>query len=146
MKFSRILVAYDGGGQAKKALEAAIAIAKNGEGEIILLSASGVYKGDPAVDFQMQPSESLRRAAQDYMQKLLDEAADLVKAQNIPVVTEIRDGMPGPIIVEIAESKGCDLIAIGSHNHGTLYRAFLGSVSNYVLQNSPGLLLIAKDE
>lgn len=51
----------------------------------------------------------------------------------------------GPIvetIVEKAASYNADLIVLGAHNHGFLYRAFIGSVCSGVVKHSPCPVLI----
>jgi nucleotide-binding universal stress UspA family protein len=49
------------------------------------------------------------------------------------------------MIIQRAEEKGVDLIAVGSHNRTAMDRFFMGSVSNYVVQHAPKLVLVAKE-
>lgn len=51
----------------------------------------------------------------------------------------------GPIIetiIEKAKSYKADLVIMGAHNHGFLYRAFIGSVSTGVIRHSPCPVMI----
>lgn len=151
MKIKKILVALEGGDQAAKALEAAIEIAKNSGAEIYLASAyvlptayqttlsmEGIYPDNTTV------VEALYKTTHAQLEKILAEAATLVSSQNIPVFTAILDGSAGHMIIQLAEEKGIDLIAVGSHNRTAVDRFFMGSVSNYVVQHAPNLILIAK--
>lgn len=50
----------------------------------------------------------------------------------------ILDGhKPGPVIVEEAVNEKVDTIVIGTRGLGTLRRTVLGSVTDYVVHNSP---------
>ena len=149
----KILVAYDDGSQAQKALEAAIDIARNTGAEIYIASAYTipiVYQGTIASD-GIYPDNTaitnyLYESARTHLEKILAEAAERVRQENIPVYTEILEGSPGKMISHFAENKEIDLITIGSHNRTAVNRLFMGSVSNYVLQHAKCLVLIAKDE
>jgi nucleotide-binding universal stress UspA family protein len=148
----KILVAYDDGNQAKKALETAIEIAGKAEAEIYLVAAYAlpiVYQGTIALD-GMYPDNTaiinyLQENSHAYMEKILSEAAEKVRQANIPVHTEVLDGSPGRVISQYAEDNGIDLVAVGSHNRSMVNRFFIGSVSNYILQHVKCLVLIAKD-
>jgi nucleotide-binding universal stress UspA family protein len=152
MEIKKILVALDGGDQAEKALEAAIEIAKSGGAEIHLASAyalpivytstlsmEGIYPDNSTV------VETMYKIAHAQFEEILAAAAALVSSQNIPVFTEILEGSPGHMIIQRAEEKGVDLIAVGSHNRTAVDRFFMGSVSNYVVQHAPKLVLVAKE-
>jgi nucleotide-binding universal stress UspA family protein len=148
----KILVAYDDGDQAKKALDAAIEFAVSEKAEIYLVAAYAlpiVYQGTMSID-GMYPDNTavinyLQENSHTYLGKILAEAEAKVKASNIPVYTEILDGSPGRVISQFVEDKGIDLVAVGSHNRTGINRFFMGSVSNYILQHVKCLVLIAKD-
>lgn len=51
----------------------------------------------------------------------------------------------GPIVSTIftkAKQLDVDLIVVGAHSHGFLYRAFIGSVSEEILKNPPCPILV----
>lgn len=149
----KILVAYDDGNQAKRALDAAIEIAANSGAEIYLVAAYAlpiVYQGTIALD-GIYPDNTaiinyLQENSHSHLEKILAEAAAKVREANITVHTEILDGSPGRVISQFADDKGIDLISVGSHNRTVVNRFFIGSVSNYILQHVKCLVLIAKDE
>ncbi|MEQ8200968.1 MAG: universal stress protein [Syntrophomonadaceae bacterium] len=148
----KILVAYDDGNQARKALDAAMEIAR-GTGAVIhivsayalpivyqsTVSLEGIYPDNTAI------MKYLQENSQAHLTAILKEAAARVSAENIPVHTEILEGSPGRVIVQYIEKEGIDLVAVGSHNRTAVNRFFMGSVSNYILQHVKCMVLITKD-
>lgn len=62
------------------------------------------------------------------------------------VKEEVHMGAPEQVIVELAEEWRADLIVTGSHGHGFLKRAWLGSVSSGIVHHAPcSVLVIRKD-
>jgi nucleotide-binding universal stress UspA family protein len=51
--------------------------------------------------------------------------------------TLILHGAPGMAICDYAAERSARAIVIGSRDHGRIKRALLGSVSDYVVRNSP---------
>jgi nucleotide-binding universal stress UspA family protein len=148
----KILVAYDGGSQSNKALEAAIEIAGNTGAEIFIASAYTipvVYQGS-VPSGEIFPDNSviinyLYENTHNHLVKILKEAAEKVRQANIAVHTEILEGSPGKVVTQFAEDKKIDLIITGSQNRTTVNRLFMGSVSNYILHHAKCLVLVAKD-
>jgi len=149
----RILVAYDDGHQAQRALQAAIEFARNTGAVIYIVSAYAlptVYQGTIAMD-GMYPDNTaiikyLQENSQTHLENMLAEAAAKVRQENIPVYTKVLEGGPGRVITQFAEEQDIDLIAVGSHNRTAVNRFFMGSVSNYILEHVKCLVLIAKNE
>jgi len=68
---------------------------------------------------------------------------------DVPPQVEYRwitgmSGSPGEFIVEVAKDENVGLILMGSRGLGKIKKAFLGSVSDYVLTNSSIPVLICK--
>ena len=53
------------------------------------------------------------------------------------VMTEVRVGHAAPIIREVAETRPCDLIVMGTHGRTGVAHIFLGSVSEKVVRTAP---------
>ena len=53
-------------------------------------------------------------------------------------------GSPGPVLLNMAEEQGCDLIVMGSRGLGPLKGIFMGSVSSYMVSRSKCPVLIVK--
>lgn len=58
--------------------------------------------------------------------------------------TRIEHGDPRDVICAVAEKLHVDVVVMGSHGHGLIKRAFLGSVSNHCVQNVKCPVLIVK--
>ena len=56
----------------------------------------------------------------------------------------VLSGEPAQVIVDEAERWAADLIVVGSHGYGFWKRAFLGSVSNSVVQHAPCSVLVVR--
>ncbi|HAU31114.1 MAG TPA: universal stress protein [Desulfotomaculum sp.] len=143
--FKKILVAYDNGEKAKKAVEEAIEIAKNSKGEICLLTSvkmPGFISSVAAPDL----IKELENDSRNYFAEILKEYEDKIKKEGILVSSVIIDQSPGKGIVRYAEKEEFDLIVMGSVNRGSIERMLtgLGSVSNYVLQHAKCPVLIIK--
>jgi nucleotide-binding universal stress UspA family protein len=54
-----------------------------------------------------------------------------------PEHARVIEGAPGPAVCEYARTAGARAIVIGSRGRGGLKRAFLGSVSDFVVRNAP---------
>jgi nucleotide-binding universal stress UspA family protein len=144
--FKKILVAYDNGSKAKKALDIAIDMAKGNNAEIHLVSSS---KMTEFVSQVASPKilDDLEKQSRAYVEEMLQEPAEKVRAAGLPVYTVILQERPGEGILKYAEKEGLDLIVMGSANRPAVERFFLGlgSVSNYVLQRAKIPVLIIKD-
>lgn len=141
----KILVAYDNGDKAKKAVENAIEIAKACNGEICLLSSvkmPGFITTVTTPDMLNDLQEDTRK----FFTEVLKEYEGKIAGEGIKASFVILDESPGKAIVRYAEKENFDLIIMGSANRGTVERIFLGlgSVSNYVLQHAKCPVLIIK--
>ncbi|KAK4282725.1 hypothetical protein QN277_014069 [Acacia crassicarpa] len=64
--------------------------------------------------------------------------------QQVKVETRVEKGDPRDVICGMAEKLGMDVVVLGSHGHGLIKRALLGSVSNHCAQNVKCPVLIVK--
>lgn len=71
-------------------------------------------------------------------------ARQLLTAEQIPCTPHIHVGEPAAIIDKMAGELGCDLICMGSHGHGVLQNAILGSVATRVLHLARVPVLLTK--
>lgn len=145
--FKKILVAYDDSNQSAKALDTAIEIAKHTAAEIHLVSAYTLLANNWEATYSGVTGDirtTYLESALKYIIKIQAEAVEKVKEEKITVHTHVVEGKPGPCIVNLAEELNAHLIVTGAHNRGTVARAFLGSVSNYVLNQADCQVLVVK--
>lgn len=145
----KILVGYDDGTLAQKALATAVKIALDNKAELFIATAVELPVQIATYDIYMQGAVSMTEFfynhANVYYQKVLEQAALQAKEKGLDVTIKLLDGSPGKALLKYAEEVGADLIVVGSNNKKPLDRLFLGSVSNYVLHHAKGMILIVKE-
>ena len=57
----------------------------------------------------------------------------------------VIDGEPGPALCDLAAEVGASALIVGSRGRGGLRRAFLGSVSDYVVRHAPCSVIVSRD-
>ena len=140
----RILIATDGSPSARGAVDLGLELAANLGAEVVVVEVV------PAVD--VLPLSGLTvptvvpHEVRAHEQAALDDAAALAQATGLDVRTELLTGIPVDEIVARADTLDADLIVIGSHGHGAVASAVLGSVSQGVLHESRRPVLIVRPE
>jgi nucleotide-binding universal stress UspA family protein len=131
----KILVAYDGGEPAHRALDMAADLAKRYEAKVGIVSVIPVHPGrvpvDPWDDRAVHTSE------------LAEARAILVKQGIEPVLYEPA-GDPAVTIEKIAQEGDYDIVVVGSRGLGVVSRALQGSVSEHVATHSQATVIIAR--
>lgn len=141
MKFQNILVAMDGSDGSKRALDAAITLARETNGSI-----TAVYVL-PFPAFQMyEPDKIVKEKLYLEGKKFLESAKTDASKHGIKLQYEILQGHVGDAITDLAKSKEhkIDIIVIGHRGIGKIQEALLGSVTNHVLHKSPVPVLVTK--
>jgi nucleotide-binding universal stress UspA family protein/nitrite reductase/ring-hydroxylating ferredoxin subunit len=123
MPYNKIVVATDGSPTAEHAQRVAAAIAKASRAQLILVH------GTPHLD---------RGEA------VVAKAKEAVQAEGVTPSTELHEGDPVEIVVEIADRKDAGLIVVGSRGLSRAKRFFLGSVSHSVAYHAPCDVLIVR--
>jgi nucleotide-binding universal stress UspA family protein len=72
----------------------------------------------------------------------LDAMADFMKQKGIKAETVLMSGPITDVVLNKALELKIDLITVGAHSHGFLYRAFIGSVSEGLLKRAPCPVLV----
>ena len=131
----RILVAYDGGEPAQRALQTGIDLVKKFGGSMAVVSVIPVHIGRSPID----PWDD--RLVHD--QQIAD-ARQIVSEQG--VVAEFLDpaGEPATAIERVAEMGKFDTIVVGSRGLGSISRFFQGSVSEHVATHANATVVVAR--
>jgi nucleotide-binding universal stress UspA family protein len=137
--YKTILVAFDDSEFSRSALvESANWIKKHG-GRIILVNA--VFFDEE--EFGLAPEqrekriEIGKRVCYDTREKILSEFG-------ITVESLVCEGEAPEVIVDVAQGKQADLIAMGTHGRKGLKRLLMGSVTSGVIVNSPVDVIVIK--
>lgn len=131
----RILVAYDGGDAARRALATGIEIAKRFDASITVVSVVPVHPGRAPVD----PWDDRAVHAQE-----LQEAKQLLAEQGITAELLEPAGDPAKTIERIAEEGGFDTVVVGSRGLGAVSRFLQGSVSEHVATHAGATVVVAR--
>jgi nucleotide-binding universal stress UspA family protein len=127
----RILVGYDGSGGARRALDSAIAEARERRSRITVLAVEelpldpqGPRNFGTLGDIAAWEGRELE-APPDVVQHLA-EARDALTAAGVDGELSWAAGEPAAAIIDAARSLGADVIILGEHHHGFLTR-YLGA-------------------
>jgi nucleotide-binding universal stress UspA family protein len=145
----RILVAVDGSQNAKRALEAAVDMAKGLKAELRI--ANVVYI--PTLFWSMGvpgsavPTDKIEEDAKEAAQELVAKAVKFAKDSGVAnskgeLVTDLVSPYQG--IVQLAQRDGVDVIVIGTRGNGGFRKLILGSVANSVLHYADCSVLVTK--
>ena len=131
----RILVAYDGGEPAVRALHTAIDLAKKFNGLIGVVSVVPCHPGrspmDPWDDNTVHTKE-------------LADARAILAEEGIEADFIEPYGDPAQTIERLAEEGAYDTVVVGSRGLGPLSRFFRGSVSEHVATHAATTVVIAR--
>ncbi|MBN8210346.1 universal stress protein [Bacillus sp. NTK071] len=142
-KYTNVLVAFDGSDLSMKALNEAIAMAKeNPTLQIDVVTALNPTAQISSAVVYASILNELRKEAVDLLKQISEELHE--QLPNHVVRTMVLEGNPGNEIVQYADEHERDLIIMGSRGLNGLREWFLGSVSHTVLQRSHCPVLIIK--
>lgn len=136
--YSHILVPTDGSPLSEKAVEQALAFARDAGAKVTILSVM-----EPFHVFSTD-TEQVSRTREEYDKytrmetaRTLTNAELRAKTLGVTCKTEmIEHNDPFQAIIDIADQKGCDLIAMASHGRRGINALLLGSVTTKVLTHS----------
>jgi nucleotide-binding universal stress UspA family protein len=131
----KILLAYDGGEPAHKALDLTITFAKLLDAEVGVISVVPVHPGRVPVD----PWDDRTVHAEELL-----EARNALREAGIEATLIEPSGDPAKIIERVAEEHDYDTIVIGSRGLGAIARALQGSVSEHVAANAHATVVVAR--
>jgi len=130
-----IVLGYDGSAGAAKALGLVSTLARQNNARVLVVST-----------YELKSSETdgyrwgaIREKAQDTAQ----DAVSKLEAAGVAAEPEVVDGRAEDVLLEIAESRDADLIAIGRRGLGALAGLLLGSTSEYVVRRAKVPVLVA---
>ena len=142
----RILIATDGSLSAEHAVEIGLELAEEHGAEPIFVHVAPTMEVLPVGLVGMGAAPvSVPHVLDDDDQLSLDKAARLAEDRGLEGRTKLLTGDPAKEIVAYADSVDADLIVVGSHGHGAVASALLGSVSRGVLGRTTRPVLIVRE-
>lgn len=137
-KFKRILVPLDGSGCAEDVLPKVEKLATELKASIALLrvALTHIFPGVDPTEAELK----VVREAEAYLKKVEDR----LKAKGFKVDSHVRYGNDAEEILEHADGKDIDLIAMTTHGQSGVKRFLLGSVAEKVLRYSPKPIFLVR--
>ena len=136
---TNMLVPVDGSEISERAAAKAIELAQLTNSKLTFLYVANLNPLAINVGLSDSIIQSIKHAGEE----ILQHAAGMVP-NGIEVKCLQETGSPGVVILETAKIEGCDLIVMGSRGLGVVKGVFLGSVSQYVVEQSVCPVMVVK--
>lgn len=148
-RFGTILVATDGSDDSDAAVEAALDLAHDTNGKLLVLSVVPEASGD-ASEAASGPDGSTEPPARDEDEEVI-EANDLTNdlvdhavEWGIEATPLVWEGEPADAILAAAVSEGADVIVIGASGKSGVGRMLMGSVTDDVIHRSTVPVMVVR--
>jgi nucleotide-binding universal stress UspA family protein len=139
----KIVLAADGSNYTKKALAYLVTNGEiaGAEGHIVVVN---VQPAVPPRVKSMVGATAVNQYHADEAAKVLKPIEKFLQRHDIAYTTRWTVGNPGQEIVKAAKKEKANLVVMGTHGHGILGRALLGSVAQNVLTECDVPVLLVK--
>jgi len=143
--YQKILVPLDGSKRAEGILPHAESLATSHGATVILLRVvQMVIVGDGYKNIQYEESMAASREALREAELYLDEQAGRLRKKGLKVEKITQMGPVVETILDIAEKKNVDLIAMASHGRTGISKVFYGSIAAGVIHRIDRPLLVIR--
>jgi len=146
--FQNIVIATDGSEAAKKAVDAAIKLAKMNKAKLHAVHV--IAPGELSVNLRDPRDLEWKDSMKVYLEKQGGEVTAYVEDSgnkaNVEVESTILEGNPAHEIVKFAEENDIDLIVMGTLGATGIQRFLLGSVTENVIRHSKKPVLVVRGE
>jgi len=146
--FQNIMIATDGSEAAKKAVDAAIKLAKMNKAKLYAVHV--IAPGELSVNLRDPRDLEWKDSMKVYLAKQGGEVTAYVedsgKKVNVEVESTILEGNPANEIVDFAEKNDIDLIVMGTQGKTGILRFLIGSVAENVVRYSKKTVLVVRGE
>ena len=134
--YRHILVALDGSADSRTALRHAVTLARDQNAKLTLLTVVP-YQASPVGPGVAPPLETAESHSEIIKEALKEVPKD------VGITTRLEHGEIAETLLKAVAGDDYDLLIMGSHGHGRVHRALLGSVSEKVLHKAavPVLML-----
>ncbi len=141
LSVNRILAAADFSETSDKACDYALSLAKVFEAEVVVLHVL-----QEPILYQAETDQSYRDAYEQKVQESIEAMLHRHTCEGVKVKTAMRPGAPFVEIIRFAEDEKCDMIVLGTHGHGPLYKMLLGSVAEKVVRKATCPVLVVRPD
>ncbi|XP_069141510.1 universal stress protein Sll1388-like isoform X1 [Argopecten irradians] len=145
-KWRKVVIAMDGSEPARYALKWYVANVYRQDDRIILVYAMEHHHAKLLANSEKEGNSKTDIDERTKLKEKLDSFQQLLS--DFKLMGEIKpvsDKTPGKAILNAVEELNADVLVTGSRGHGTLKRAFLGSVSNYIVHHAHIPVIICRE-
>lgn len=137
MDLKTIVVGYDDGEPARRALDRAADLAEKFGASLVVTSVTPILAGAGRSAGPTDPADSF-----EHHQDELKAARDHLSGRNVEARYQPAVGEPADTIVELADSENADLIVVGTREPGVVERLLGQSVSDSIARHAHRDVLI----
>jgi nucleotide-binding universal stress UspA family protein len=134
----KVLVAYDGSTQARRALDWATHMARDGS-TVAVIGVAPALAASPRIADAVDPHSDV--AAH---RRQLDEAVALLAASGVEAETLLKIGNPAEEIITAAQDGHFDVILVGIRGMGAVERFLIGSVADRLVRHATVPVLVVR--
>jgi nucleotide-binding universal stress UspA family protein len=138
--FSNILHANDGSEHAFHALAMALAMAKQNNSDLHMVSVEEI---DYMPEFIEEIREETGTAARRF-HKVVQRARSMAEESHVKLHTHVIAGHPVRVIIELAKELKVELLVIGATGHSAVYERLIGSRADRIVQLAHCPVLVVK--
>jgi nucleotide-binding universal stress UspA family protein len=138
--FECIIYATDGSDHARKALAYARDLAKLHDAELFVVHAYPSVSD--LLGYKEYDTVLAHRIAD--AKKIIEEAGKELERAGLTFQTELLEGPMAEAIMNVAETRGADLIVLGARGMSSLEGLLLGSVSQKVIHHATCPVLVVR--
>jgi nucleotide-binding universal stress UspA family protein len=140
--YKKVLLAYDGSIEGRRALREGAKLAQLCRAEVFLLAVVEItsvasLEGGLAIPIDEQIAN---------YQAVLAEGVERLKALGFSPTARLGMGAAGQEIAKVAEEIGANLVVVGHRPSGPLARWWFGSVGTYLIKHLRCSVLVAQTE
>ncbi len=139
--FDKILLAVDGSEHALHAARIAADMARGMKPKefriVVSYDSIPIYLGEPNMQFAI---DNRKKDAEEILAKAIKEVGDIPGE----VHSEMIEGDPATAIIDVATTRGSNIIVMGSRGLGRLAGLVLGSTSQKVVAHAPCPVLVVR--
>lgn len=141
--YRKILLAYDGSTEGRRALREGAALARHCNADVFLLAVVDTSAGLRVAD---GVHGGMFVEEKETYEAVLAEGVEKLRAMGFVPQFRLGWGQPGPEIVAVAEEIKADLVVAGHRHKGALAQWWSGSIGIYLIKNLRCSLLIGQTE
>lgn len=136
----KILLAYDGSAEARRALEWAARLARGGaDSSVTVVTVARSLEAAPHIPDAVDPATTVEQ-----QRGYLDQAVSQLEAEGVRVARVLKMGGPAEQILDASDEHDADVIVIGHQGLGAVRRFLMGSVAERVTRHATRPVLIVR--